>query len=70
MSSEQKTSYLGDGLYVSHDGFQYWLIANDPLSDQRVALEPGVLSAFLRYIEVTANVMITVEPTSEQKADN
>jgi hypothetical protein len=43
-------TYLGDGLYASHDGFMIWLRA--PIGggrDHNVALEPPVFEAFLRF---------------------
>jgi hypothetical protein len=46
--------YLGDGLYADFDGYQVILSANDRVdgsgSTDRVALEPGVTDAFIRYI--------------------
>ena len=46
--------YLGDGLYADFDGYQIILSANDrvggPGSTDKVALEPGVVDAFIRYI--------------------
>ena len=46
--------YLGDGLYADFDGYQIWLAANDRVSGNptdKVALEPGVIDAFFRYVE-------------------
>lgn len=40
--------YIGDGVYVSHDGYQIWLAANDP-THKCVALEPAVLLALIEY---------------------
>ncbi len=40
-------SYLGDGLYVSHDGFQICLRA----SDARVYLEPAVWHTLLSWVK-------------------
>ncbi len=57
--------YLGDGLYVSHDGYQFWLMANAHDSDVRVALEPGVLHSFFRYVEKTLGVTITMTQGSK-----
>ncbi len=59
MSSAEPT-YLGDGLYASYDGYQFWLIADDPESTKRVALEPVVFDAFLEYVGKTVGVTITV----------
>lgn len=44
-------SYLGDGLYVSHDGFQVCLRAPCDGVDQRVYLEPSVLAAFEAWLK-------------------
>jgi hypothetical protein len=41
--------YLGDGLYVSFDGFSYVLRAPRAAGDHWVALEPEVLAEFDRY---------------------
>lgn len=44
--------YLGDGLYASHDGFSWWLTAENGISiTDRVCLEPEVYDAFLKYVE-------------------
>lgn len=43
--------YLGDGVYASFDGYQIWLAANHPHSNQRVALEPEVYAALLQYAD-------------------
>lgn len=46
---DTKDEYLGDGVYASHDGYQLWLDlrAQDP--NIRIALEPAVWKALLRY---------------------
>jgi hypothetical protein len=41
--------YLGDGVYVSHDGFQLWLGLQ--ARQQMIALEPEVFKALVRYAE-------------------
>lgn len=43
--------YLGDGLYVSSDGYQIKLRAPRMHGDSEVFLEPAVLKNFLNYIE-------------------
>lgn len=40
-------TYLGDGLYVSHDGYQIWLRADA----SRVALEPEVWFCLLAWVK-------------------
>jgi hypothetical protein len=41
--------YLGDGVYVSYDGYQLWLAANHP-DNKVVALEPQVYHALVNYV--------------------
>ena len=43
--------YLGDGLYVSFDGFQILLRAPRPEGDHYIALEPVVYVALRDYIK-------------------
>ena len=45
------TTYLGDGVYASHDGFQIWLAANHH-ENKVVALEPQVLTRLFQYAEM------------------
>jgi hypothetical protein len=42
-----KETYLGDGLYVSHDGYQIWLRADE----NRVALESAVWFCLLSWVK-------------------
>ena len=57
----KKRSYLGDGLYVYHDGYHFVLETPRKDGTHRVALEPDVLSQFFLFIEKTCSVKITVE---------
>lgn len=57
--------YLGDGLYVGHDGWQYVLKAERDSGTHYVCLEPEVLQNFLGYVERVSNVKITVEKVAE-----
>lgn len=42
--------YLGDGLYVHFDGYQFCLQASNGVSvSDEVYLEPNVMTAFLNY---------------------
>jgi hypothetical protein len=43
--------YLGDGLYVSFDGWMIKLRAPRDGGDHWVGLEPRVMEEFLRYID-------------------
>jgi hypothetical protein len=40
--------YLGDGVYVGCDGYQFWL---HTLQGNRIALEPDVLARLNEYAE-------------------
>lgn len=67
MSSKLIRTYLGDGLYAEHDGFQFWLISSNGIEDlNRVALEPYVLDAFMKYIERTLGVDIVIKKVQER----
>jgi hypothetical protein len=44
-------TYLGDGLYVSHDGYQVKLRAPRDGGDHEVYLEPSTLQAFIEFID-------------------
>jgi hypothetical protein len=48
------SEYLGDGLYVEFDGFQFRLYASDGIHvTNEVYLEPSVLAAVIRFINRT-----------------
>lgn len=46
-----KDEYLGDGVYVSFDGYQIWLAANHH-ENKTVALEPEVWSRLVEYAKL------------------
>ena len=46
----EDSTYLGDGVYASFDGFQIWLAVNHHTNIQ-VALEPQVLTALMAYAD-------------------
>lgn len=51
MPHEPREVYIGDGLYVSYDGYQVELYASDgQRKTNQVFLEPVVLNAFLKYV--------------------
>ena len=45
-----ESTYLGDGVYASHDGFQIWLAVNHH-ENNVVALESEVLARLFEYVE-------------------
>lgn len=47
---EDNKQYLGDGVYVSYDGYGLWLEANVPTTD-RIYLEPLVFESLQKYVE-------------------
>ena len=51
MGLEKEETYIGDGLYVSYDGFHIKLRAPRVESDSEIYLEPVVLKEFLDYLK-------------------
>lgn len=47
--------YIGDGVYVSFDGYQIWLAVNDH-QNKVVALEPAVMFNLMRYFQFTEDL--------------
>jgi len=48
--AKQPSAYLGDGLYVEFDGFQFRLYASNGIEvTNEVYLEPLVLKAFVEF---------------------
>ena len=48
--------YVGDGAYVSYDGYSIWLTTEDGYSTtNKVCLEPSVLKTFLEYVQRVKN---------------
>lgn len=44
-----KDEHLGDGAYVSFDGYQFWLAANHH-TNKLVALEPRAIQNLVNYV--------------------
>lgn len=51
LASLMKERYIGDGLYVSHNGYYFVLRAPREDGDHVVYLEEPVLAVFMRYVE-------------------
>lgn len=50
-SSAMNKAYLGDGCYVSFDGYALWLTTEDGISAQNtICLEPEVYHALTDYV--------------------
>jgi len=47
---DDESTYLGDGVYASFDGYQIWLAVNHH-ENNVVALEPSVVAHLIQYIE-------------------
>jgi hypothetical protein len=47
---DDESTYLGDGVYASFDGYQIWLAVNHH-ENNVVALEPSVVTHLIQYIE-------------------
>lgn len=46
---KQNMEYIGDGVYVGHDGYQLWLTTGTHENIELVALEPKVLKNLNNY---------------------
>lgn len=55
-----KETYIGDGVYVSFDGYQLWLRADK----NRIALEADVYDALLAHVE-----RLKLQATDEASTD-
>jgi len=53
---EREHEYLGDGVYASFDGYHIWLRTGSHDSPGRIALEPAVFAALVRYERRVWNV--------------
>lgn len=51
MPEANKETYVGDGVYVCHDGYQLWLRTGDDeyTGIQRIALDPAVFRGLVDY---------------------
>lgn len=46
--------YLGDGVYVGHDGYQAWLYTDNGIAvTNKIALEPEVIDGFIKWLNQT-----------------
>lgn len=59
------STYIGDAVYISFDGYQVWLKTTDGLEiTNQIALEPGALHTMLMYIE-----RLKCEPDNKDNED-
>ena len=49
MGDLQDRAYLGDGVYVGHDGYNIWLAVTRDGRPEQVALEPAVFAELVAY---------------------
>ena len=48
--TQHDKEYLGDGVYLSHDGFQIWLTSEDGISVlNEIAIEPHLIDRLVAY---------------------
>ena len=46
----KEPTYLGDGAYAGHDGFQAWVWTSNGITESKpIALEPDVLISLIEY---------------------
>lgn len=57
----KKSTYLGDGLYATDDGFMIELSCERENGKHWVGLEDEVLSSLIRFLEKSRDVKITIE---------
>ena len=61
-----KQLYLGDGLYVRDEGFQFRLFTERGAGNvHEVYLDDHVLTSFVKFIELARNLKITIEEKNE-----
>ena len=61
--NEKQIEYIGDGVYVAHDGFGLWLLANDHINPtDKIYLEPEVLKALNRFADKAWNTRTPTPP--------
>ncbi len=50
MAVQQDREYLGDGVYIGHDGYQLWLsVEGGNEAPCFIAIEPAVFKSLLAY---------------------
>lgn len=47
--NKQDMDYMGDGVYVGHDGYQLWLTTDSHENIELLAIEPNVLKNLNNY---------------------
>jgi hypothetical protein len=47
--TEERESYIGDGVYVSFDGWYVWLYTDRENGRHKIALEPAVFDKLLQF---------------------
>jgi len=60
--SATKEEYLGDGLYVSFDGFAFTLRAPREHGDHYVVLESFMVDNFNRFVQACARRVLEQKP--------
>ena len=53
--SKEESTYIGDGVYASFDGYQIWLASNNH-ENKVIALEPSVLDNLIKYANKVYNI--------------
>ena len=59
------SAYLGDGVYVSWNGFQFEIRVNSMFSQPVVYLEVGVMNELIRYRNLLMKMEYGVDPTED-----
>ena len=54
-------TYLGDGVYASFDGFHIWLDLRGQDNTTKIALDPKVFDALVKFHVVSQNARVESE---------
>ena len=59
--------HIGDGAYIHHDGYQFWLTTSNGLeTTNEVAFEFSALPKILKFIEAVAQVEIKIKAKGDK----
>ena len=67
---ENKRSYIGDGVYVTYDGYHIKLKCDCMSEPNTIGMEPMVIQNLMRFIETCFDVSIKVEKNKEVKSED
>lgn len=57
--NKQDMQYMGDGVYIGHDGYQLWLTTGSHENPELIAIDPNVLANIVKYAKLTLGIEVT-----------